>query len=301
MDSDKLYPRIEDLANRIRLYRAHGENANDLRQAALMDSAVRALQRYVDRGMPIFGYEPWHPVADSLLPSPAPNEMLLRLNDERGEPLDPYETIMGFYDTGMTEPLDTLLFLCALRQFAQSAERQISINISARSLLSSDFIKTVLAELEAMRINRQIRDGVIIEIHESAPTLVMSKHILSLFHRFGARFAIDDVELSLGDAFRFSEFEDIASYIKIDRKVVCAPPESPNSLPSVISFIRSVLPHARIVAEGVQTPEHAIDLHRLYPEIDYMQGRYLPDRQTFRDFWRGYTQAVASVSGGRMG
>lgn len=296
MDSDQLYPRIEDLANRIRLLRAHGECESELRKATIMDKTMRSFQRAIERGTPVFGYEPWHPVTDNLLADPAPNEMLMRLNDERGDPIPPYDAIMAFYDTGMTEALDTLLFLCALGQFGQSAERQVSINISARSLLSSDFIKTILAKLEAMRQIRQIRDGVVIEIHESAPTLVMSRHILSLFHRFGARFAIDDVELNLGDAFRFSEFEDIASYIKIDRKVVCAPPESPNSLPSVISFIRSVLPHARIVAEGVQTPEHAIDLHRLYPEIDYMQGRYLPDRQTFRDFWRGYTQAVASVS-----
>lgn len=298
MDSEQLYPRIEDLANRIRLLRAHGECESELRKATIMDKTVRALQRALDRGTPVFGYEPWHPVTDSLFSDPAPNEMLMRLNDERGDPIAPYDSIMAFYDTGLTEPLDTLLFLCALRQFSQSAERIVSINISARSLLSSDFIKTILARLEAMRQSRQIRDGVVIEIHESAPTLVMSRHILNLFHRFGARFAIDDVELSLGDAFRFSEFEDIASFIKIDRKVVCAPPESVNSLPTVISFIRSVLPHAKIVAEGVQTPEHAIDLHRLYPEIDYMQGRHLPDRQTFRDFWRGYTQAVAAVSRG---
>lgn len=289
---DKLYARIDDLSNRIRLLRSHSESEQTSLACKSMDAAVQSLARAIDRDQNVFGYEPWHPVSTAAGKS-SPNEMLLRLTDDRGGVLAPYEIIMAFYDNGMTEALDTVLFLCALRQFSRSAERQVSINISARSLLSNDFIKTVLAELEGMRVNRQIRDGVIIEIHESAPTLVMSRHVLSLFHRFGARFAIDDVELSLGDAFRFSEFEDIASYIKIDRKIVCAPKETAHSLASVISFVRSVLPEALIVAEGVQSPEHAIDLHRYYPEIDFVQGRYLPDRQTFRDFWEGYTRAVS--------
>ncbi|MCB1590964.1 MAG: EAL domain-containing protein [Alphaproteobacteria bacterium] len=293
MNPDKLYPRIQDLASRIRLLHDHAEKESDLEKCAIMDKAVHALARCIDRDQPVFGYEPWHPVSDSAGAS-SPNEMLLRLKDERGEILPPYEIIMDFYDSGMTEALDTLLFLLGLRQFTRSAERQVSINISARSLLSNDFIKTILGELETLRVNKQVRDGIIIEIHESAPTLVMSKHILGLFHRFGARFAIDDVELSLGDTFRFSEFEDIASFIKIDRKIVCAPQESAHSLPTVISFVRSVLPDAKIVAEGVQSPEHAIELHRLYPEIDFVQGRNLPDRETFRDFWRGYTKAALS-------
>ncbi len=284
MIPESLYPRIEDLAIRIRNVHVRAETETEGKQAQLMHTALRSLCKAVDNHKPIFGTEPWHPVnLEKNLGTPA--EFLLRLPDENGDPLPAYNVIMAYYDSGLTEPIDTLLVLCALRQFRQSAERQVSINISARSLLSADFIKTFLSHLEKLRLDNQIREGVIIEIHESAPTLVMSKHVLSLFHRFGARFAIDDVELSLGDAFRFSEFDEIASFIKIDRKLVCALPESPNSLPAALSFVRSVLPDAKIVAEGVQSIEHARELHEFYPEIDYMQGLHLPDRVTFRERW----------------
>lgn len=281
---ESLYPRIEDLAIRIKNVHTNAETETQEKQAQLMHTALRALCKAVDNHRQIFGIEAWHPVnSEKDLGTPA--EFLLRLPDENGDPLPAYDIIMAYYDSGLTEPIDTLLVLCALRQFRQSAERQISINISARSLLSADFIKTILSHLEKLRLDNQIRDGIIIEIHESAPTLVMSKHVLSLFHRFGARFAIDDVELSLGDAFRFSEFDEIASFIKIDRKVVCAQPESPNALPGALSFVRSVLPDAKIVAEGVQSVEHAKELHEFYPEIDYVQGLHLPDRITFRKQW----------------
>lgn len=284
MMPESLYPRIEDLAIRIKNVHARTETETEEKKAQLMHTALRALCKAVDNHKQIFGTEPWHPVNPEKNLG-TPTEFLLRLPDENGDPLPAYDVIMAYYDSGLTEPIDTLLVLCALRQFRQSAERQVSINISARSLLSQDFIKTILSHLEKLRLDSQIRDGIIIEIHESAPTLVMSKHVLSLFHRFGARFAIDDVELSLGDAFRFSEFDDIASYIKIDRKLVCAPPDSPNSLPAALSFVRSVLPSAKIVAEGVQNVDHARELHDYYPEIDYMQGVHLPDRATFRKLW----------------
>ncbi|MCB1840935.1 MAG: EAL domain-containing protein [Rhodospirillales bacterium] len=284
MTPESLYPRIEDLAEKIRLHRAHSESEEDERKSGLMETAVNAIHKMVESYSPLFGTEPWHSLNLEKHPG-SPTEFLLRLPDGKGEYLPPYDIIMAFYDCGLTEAIDTLLVLCALRQFRQSAERQVSINISARSLLFPDFIKTVLGELEKLRIDNQIREGIIIEIHESAPTLVMSKHILSLFHRFGARFAIDDVALSLGDAFRFSEFDEIASFIKIDRKVVCAPPESPNSLPVAMSFIRSVLPETCIVAEGVLSVQQAKELHELYPDIDYVQGLHLPDRVTFRKLW----------------
>ncbi|MBK6896081.1 MAG: EAL domain-containing protein [Alphaproteobacteria bacterium] len=295
MMPESLYPRIEDLAIRIRNVHARAETETEEKQAQVMHTALRSLCKAVDNHKPIFGTEPWHPVnPEKNLGTPA--EFLLRLPDENGDPLPAYNVIMAYYDNGLTEPIDTLLVLCALRQFRQSAERQVSINISARSLLSADFIKTVLSHLEKLRLDNLIREGVIIEIHESAPTLVMSKHVLSLFHRFGARFAIDDVELSLGDAFRFSEFDEIASFIKIDRKLVCAPPESPNSLPAALSFVRSVLPDAKIVAEGVQSVEHARELHEFYPEIDYMQGLHLPDRVNFRERWNETSSSPRLVS-----
>jgi EAL domain-containing protein (putative c-di-GMP-specific phosphodiesterase class I) len=52
-----------------------------------------------------------------------------------------------------------------------------------------------------------------------------------------------------------------------------------------MAFINATLPAATIVAEGVKTAEHAAELRRHHPTIQYVQGLYLPDRATFAGQW----------------
>ena len=296
MTPDIIFPRIENLVQKINNLYNHIMTADKKSELSCTLPALKALHNHIADNTQIFGYEMWYPLLDSYYSNGNgkdgdnnyannPVEMLLRLKDSKGDDISPYPVIMAMYNNGLAEDIDTILFLCALRQFKMSNYKLVSINISARSLLSSDFIKTILPALETMRLETNGKKETIIEIHESAPTLVMSKHILSMFHRFGAHFAIDDVGLSLNDVFRFSEFDGIANYIKIDRHMVCSPPDSENSLPCVISFIKSILPDSVLVAEGVESVEQAYDLHRQYPQLDYVQGKFLPKPEEFMHLW----------------
>jgi len=91
----------------------------------------------------------------------------------------------------------------------------------------------------------------------------------------------------MDDVMRLSEFEGIADYIKIDRHCVLGKAEDPNNLANVMSFIRTMLPGTVVIAEGVQSADHAQAILREYPDIDYVQGLYLPEsRRSFQtDFY----------------
>jgi len=234
-----------------------------------------------------FTMEPWHAIAQKPKLTQA-GEMLLRLRDYKGEVMPPYPFIMAFYNNGFTPQLDTILVLTALRRFEKDERfRQVSINISAKSLRDQDFVKTILGRLEVMNLLYQPEQKVIFEIHESSVELATSRKVLELFRAAGVGFAIDDVGLSMSDVMRLAEFEGIADYIKIDRHAVLGKPEEPNNLANVMQFVRTMLPESIIVAEGVQSADHAQAILNGFPDIDYVQGLYLPDsRRAFQtDFY----------------
>ena len=246
--------------------------------------------RYLDRmaemlskGNLIFGVEPWHPLRDDL-PLKKAGEFLLRVKDSSGAPLPPYPAVMAFYQNGFTDELDTILTLCALEQFRKTSERQISINISCKSLKNPDFLKAALSKIETLKLEPD--EKIIFEIHESAAVVKISDKTAMLFRNFGVQFAIDDVGLSMTDVFRLSAFENIASYIKLDRKVVNSVAEESNSLVHILSLVRSTLPDAHVVAEGIQNVQHARVVHAMHPNVVYAQGLYLPPPDVFAKEWR---------------
>lgn len=267
-------------------YRRFVKDAEDTPEEEKLVYGLRGLVNLANmilRDVPIFGIEPWHVIGKNP-PMSQPGEMLLRLKDYKGEAMPPYPFVMAFYDHGFTAQLDAILALAALRQFdSDPNEKQVSINISARSLREPTFVKMVLKRLEDMRLLERPDERVIFEIHESTHNLTMSRGVLELFRKVGCLFAIDDVGLSMNDIMRLGEFEGIADYIKIDRHSVCASPDEPNALGSVLAYVRTMLPETFIVAEGVQNAEHAIKINTLFPDVLYAQGLYLPsDRVAFQ-------------------
>lgn len=281
----ELLSRIENL---IRSFQAQVRDSEGTSAEASMVLGLRGLVNLANmvlKQQDVFGIEPWH-ILSSRAPLSAPGEMLLRLKDYKGEPISPYPMIMAFYASGYTAQIDGILFLAALGQFARESlkpkgVRQVSINISARSLRDADFVKVTIERLESLRLTPEQK--IIIEIHESSPHLTMSRQVLELYKMLGVSFAIDDVGLNMGDVLRLAEFEELAEFIKIDRHAVCAHEGASNALPEVMKFMRALMPGAIMIAEGVQTPEHAATIARAYPEIVYAQGLYLTnDREKFK-------------------
>lgn len=278
-----LLQKIEYLIHTVQALADKARAEQDREQARYTLKCMAALGDAVLKERDVFGIEPWHGVHDDV-PLAQPGEYLLRLKDGKGEALPPYPAIMCFYEHGMTAAIDTALFLCALAQFSRSEEKQVSINVSARSLRDADFIRTVLARLNDMSFAED--EKIIIEIHETTPDLKMSKDVLRLLREAGVMFAIDDVGLSMDDVLRMAEFDEIADFVKLDRHSVCAHPENKNSLDHVISFVTSMLPDAVLVAEGVKSAEHAAQLLEHHPQIKYVQGLYLPtSRSEFSREW----------------
>lgn len=288
---------LSDLLRRIEFLSLKNQTLYNRAEDSLQQNAAHYAAQYLDRlgaavtqQTPVFGIEPWHPVHKDC-PLSEPGEMLLRLRDGQGQPLPPYPAIMAFYNNGMTAEIDTVLVLCALQQFMAGDERQVSINVSGRSLRDAEFIRSILPAIE--RLNLPHERKIIFEIHESAPSEIMSRRVLELCRKLGIAFAIDDVGLSLNDIFRLSEFEQIADFVKLDRKSVRAHPENKNSLDHVLTLIHATLPFATIVAEGVQNADHAATILAHHPDIHYVQGMNLPDRESFAAQWAEKTSGLS--------
>ena len=278
---------IENLLTVYRRFVKDGEGTPEEESLVYGLRGLVNLANMILRDKIAFAMEPWHAIGEKPKLSEA-GEMLLRLKDYKDDPMPPYPFIMAFYSHGFVSQLDTILVLAALRRIEKDERfRQVSINISAKSLRDGDFVKIVLERLEEMELLYHPEQKVIFEIHESSVELAMSRKVLELFRSVGVGFAIDDVGMSMDDVMRLSEFEGIADYIKIDRHCVLGKPEDPNNLANVMNFIRTMLPETVVIAEGVQSAEHAQEIMRAHPDIEYVQGLYLPEsRRVFQtDFY----------------
>lgn len=293
----ELLSRIESLLQTYRRFVKDGEGTDQEESLVYGLRGLVNLANMILRDKIAFTMEPWHAIGEKPRLTQA-GEMLLRLKDYKGDPMPPYPFIMAFYGNGFTPQLDTILVLAALRRFDMDERfRQVSINISAKSLRDADFVKVILGRLEEMELLYHPEQKVIFEIHESSVELAMSRKVLELFRAVGVGFAIDDVGMSMQDVMRLAEFEGIADYIKVDRHAVLGKPKDPNNLNNVMSFVRTMLPGTVVIAEGVQSAEHAHEILRDHPDIQYVQGLYLPERR--KEFQTAFYNAGLAVKANR--
>ena len=280
----ELLKRIEDLIRSFQRHVADAQGAENEDELVYALRVLVSLANMVLQKRDVFVIEPWH-IISQYAPLSCPGEMLLRVRDHKGEAMAPYPAIMAFYNNGYTAQIDGILFLAALGQFANSDEKQVSINISARSLRDSDFVKCTLGRIESLDLASDQK--IIIEIHESTPHLTMSRQVLELYKTLGVGFAIDDIGLNMNDVLRLADFEGLAEFVKIDRHAVNAEADAANALSQVMSFVRTLMPEAVAVAEGVSSETQAHQISKAYPDIQYVQGLYLPsERATFKENFR---------------
>ena len=295
----ELLRRIEELITSFQKQVKDAEGSPEEGEMVYGLRVLASLANMILRKEDVFGIEPWHNLSKHA-PLSMPGEMLLRVKDYKGDFMAPYPAIMAFYNHGYTAQLDGILFLAALGQFETmrnaGEEKQVSINISARSLRDPDFVKCTLERLESLELESDQK--IIIEIHESSPHLTMSRQVLELYNVIGVDFAIDDVGLNMNDVLRLADFEGLAEFVKIDRHSVCAAPEDANALENVMSFVRTLMPDASVVAEGVKDAKHAQAISRQHSDIQYAQGLYLTnDREQFQ---LDYYNAGAAVKSAAM-
>ena len=244
----------------------------------------------VESQTPLFGIEHWHGLDRGTIGGPA--ELLLRLKDSNNNALSPYDFIMACYSKGLTVDLDAILILSALNQyreyFRDHGEKKVSINMSAQFLemRNQSWIEKILMALGDLSLNQQSGEAIILEVHESAGDVSVDPIVLELFRKNGVQFAMDDVAMDGQDVYRFSGFSGFTDFVKIDRTFLEKSESDPAFLTGIIDFVRNQAPGSILVAEGVQNTEHARRIFDEYKHIHYVQGRALPDRQTFAKEWK---------------
>jgi len=180
-------------------------------------------------------------------------------------------------DSGLIQPIGhwVLEQVCErLGQIRRAGQRMpLSVNISPRQFHQRDFSQQVLQLLERHGANAS---DLILEITEGVVVQEVDAVIRRMgeLTRHGVRFSIDDFGTGYSS---LSYLKNLPIHeLKIDRSFVQDAPTDPSDA-ALVEAILSVANHLRlrVVAEGVETPEHAA-FFRAHPGVlmqGYLYGR----------------------------
>lgn len=175
---------------------------------------------------------------------------------------------------------------CRLLQPIAQQPLTLSINISPRHFLQSDFVEKTLAIVEFHQVNP---NSMVLEITESLfmENLDEVSEKMKQLKAMGFSFAIDDFGTGYS-SLSYLKYLPVDE-LKIDRAFVSAMSEEglSKSLVETIYVVAKKL-NLRVVAEGVETSEQAAMLHQL-PGI--IQQGYLHNKPQNGDDWLTQKQA----------
>jgi len=272
------------------LYRAkaHGRDRWELYDASMGNQAQRRLDTEdmlraaldEDRLAVVF-----QPIVDLHSGTAAGTEALVRIRTVEGNLIAPVDFIAVAEDSGLIVPLGTAVLDAACAQFALwvSAGRSleyVSVNVSARQLISKSLVPTVSALLDRHRMKP---DQLCLELTER--TIIdagsNTRSCINDLKGMGVRLALDDFGTgwsSLGQLRRFP-----IDAIKIDHSFVGGlgtNPEDTEVVRAVIGLGRAL--RLTTIAEGIETEAQAQQLRLL--GCNFGQGNYfgqprIPDDQ----------------------
>ncbi len=183
-------------------------------------------------------------------------EALLRCIPDTGEVIGPGDFIPVAEETGQIVPISEWVVKEACGQMAAWRDQglrafPVSVNVSARSLRSPNFVATLRAALETMSIAPEMLE---IEITESAAITDMER-TLAILHEIselGVRISIDDFGTGFSSLAHLRKIP--ADTIKIDRIFVSNMMEV-NDDAALVSAIIGIAATLRkhVIAEGVET------------------------------------------------
>jgi diguanylate cyclase (GGDEF)-like protein len=202
-------------------------------------------------------------------------ETLVRWRDEDGE-IQPPSAFVGLaIELGLIDPITHFVIDEAVRSIEQldaafGAGTTISVNVAAKQAGDLDFMRSLLATIDASRYARRI----MLELTEDAfvGKSRFQLEVLPMIRELGVRVSIDDFGTGYSS---LSVLADItADELKVDRSFITAIHQRPRSQ-SVLRTIES-LGHAlgmTIVAEGIETFEELAYLQAA-TRIRQAQGYY---------------------------
>ena len=200
-------------------------------------------------------------------------EALARMKDEAGQYVSPGEFIPVAEKLGLVDKIDRCVFRNSAMFMGELIRKTgtditLSVNVSARHLLKSDFLDEVRDILNACGVPpRQIE----IELTESVMVDSMEKALqcINELKRMGLKIAIDDFGTGYSSLSYLSTFP--ADLLKVDKSFIDRMNTSEESRQYVAAIISiGHIMKYDVITEGVERPEQLETLRSI--GCDYIQG-----------------------------
>lgn len=221
----------------------------------------------------------FQPIVDSLTGRLLSAEALLRWNDPvRGMQL-PSSFLTLAEDTGLIVPMGDMVLREACRavmhwrSIAGASSMRVSVNVSAVQLRERDFVRRVAAILDETGCPA---DALTLELTETSMLVDGEIAIETLrgLKAFGTRLVVDDFGVGYSSLTFVKEAP--VDGIKLDRRFVSSMLSDASDLAIVASIVRLAQGlRLDVIAEGVESAEHAVRLARL--QCFSQQGRHWSD------------------------
>ncbi|MBF0225621.1 MAG: EAL domain-containing protein [Desulfobacterales bacterium] len=204
-------------------------------------------------------------------------EALLRWNHPDRGSIPPYKFIPVAEETGLIIPIGTWVLKEACKQlkcwdelYTLNDALSVSINVSCKQFMQSNFIDSIISILEQTNVNPnriwlEITESVIIKDYDAViKTMKMLKNI-------GIKLSIDDFGTGYSSLNYLCELP--VDSLKIDRSFISNQKNSANNLHIVKTIINMAKNLGlKVVAEGVEDSEQLINLKE--NQCDKVQGYY---------------------------
>ena len=245
---------------------------NDPLSTAVMDrdrNVIDMVTEALELKNVVLAYQPV--VAANRMNRPAFFEGLIRVLDKTGRPIPAREFITQIDDHPLGRKVDALALELGLRALAENPSLRLSINLSARSIGYTPWLRALD---EGLRDDRFIGERLILEITESSALLIpdVVRAFMDELQDKGISFALDDFGAGYS-SFRYLRdlYFDI---IKIDGQFIRGIHQDPDNQVLTKAMV-SIGRHFDMmtVAETVETVEEAQYLAGI--GVDCLQGYYL--------------------------
>lgn len=189
-------------------------------------------------------------------------EALARWNDPLLGKVSPCEFVPIAEQSALVQVLDRHVFVAALRGAGVwlARHQRISVNVSARSLNSKEFVEFILNQISRCQLKPA---QVEIEITETAliENWAKAKLMVEMLRTHGVRIVLDDFGVGYSSLSYLVEFP--VQKIKFDRSFLERSSEQPTALvmQSITDLTRKM--NVELVAEGIETKEQLALLRKI--------------------------------------
>ena len=212
-------------------------------------------------------------------------EALLRVPDEKGNPLPPTELILSAEKSGLIPELDQKIVTEVLHDQARlcraNIEPTVAINLSGISFHNPDIVVKIQREIEKNHIDPR---RIIFEITETAAVsdIGITIKIMDELKKIGCLFALDDFGVGFSSLYYLKQFP--VDFVKIDgsfiRELHCQPDDQV-LVKALVDVSRAF--RKKTVAEFVENDKTLELLKDL--GVHYAQGYHVGKPLPFNEIW----------------